>query len=112
MNPTGEQSAMPICLFSISYFSGDGRNDSPGFSAMYCTYTLMDHETKDIVYMEIMDKRMTGGNSPAMEKEALHKSLEALKDNNVPMAELVTDAHTSVAAMLSMFISCNYQIAE
>ena len=36
--------------------SGDGRCDSPGFSAMYCTYSLMDTETKLILHSETLKR--------------------------------------------------------
>ena len=87
----------------IMFILGDGRNDSPGFSAMYCTYTLMDHDTKEIVYMVNVDKRETGGNSPAMEREALRTALKACKENEIPVVELVTDGNICVAAMMSKF---------
>ncbi|XP_041485908.1 uncharacterized protein LOC121432116 [Lytechinus variegatus] len=45
---------------------GDTRNDSPGFSAQYCTYTLLEEESKDIVHVEFMDKREAGDKSPYM----------------------------------------------
>lgn len=37
-----------ICL------CGDGRNDSPGHSARYCVYTLMEHVTKAVVDLEVI----------------------------------------------------------
>ena len=86
--------------------SGDGRNDSPGYSAQYCTYTLIEHDTRDIVWMVTMDKRMTGLNSVIMEREALRKALTALKDSKLKVAELVTDAHVSIAAMMR---KCSHQ---
>ena len=39
------------------YLLGDGRMDSPGHSAKYCTYRVMDQESKKILAMEIVDKR-------------------------------------------------------
>ena len=33
---------------------GDGRNDSPGHSARYCVYTLMEHVTKAVVDLEVI----------------------------------------------------------
>jgi len=41
---------------------GDGRMDSPGFSAKYCFYVMLDH------YLDVTDKRETGGTSTLMEK--------------------------------------------
>ena len=56
--------------------SGDGRNDSPGFSGQYCVYSLMEAVTKVIVDIEVKDKRETGGNSTVMEVAALKCLLE------------------------------------
>ena len=56
-----------ICL------CGDGRNDSPGHSARYCVYTLMEHATKVVVDMAVVEKRETGGNSVTKEKTTLGK---------------------------------------
>ena len=36
--------------------AGDGRCDSPGFSAKYCTYSLMDTDTNLIVHMETLKR--------------------------------------------------------
>ena len=79
--------------------SGDGRNDSPGFSAQYCVYSLMEAVTKVIVDLEIKDKRETGGRSTVMEVAALKCLLERLIETP-SIGELTTDASTSVIAMV------------
>ena len=38
---------------------GDGRNNSPGHTATYCAYTLMDMASKLDVDLEVIDKRET-----------------------------------------------------
>ena len=82
---------------------GDGRNDSPGHSAQYCLYTLMDTETKKIADIQVVDKRETGLKSAAMEKlglqRGLQRGLHALA-GTVNICELATDASTSIMAML------------
>ena len=78
---------------------GDGRNDSPGHSAQYCLYTLMDTETKKIADIQVVDKRETGLKSAAMEKLGLQRGLHALA-GTVNICELATDASTSIMAML------------
>ena len=83
-----------------NYFIGDGRNDSPGHCAQYCTYTLMDCESKSIVSTITVDKRETSLNSVNMEKLALHRSLEVLS-GKLDISELVTDAHVQIAAYIS-----------
>ncbi|KAJ8026489.1 hypothetical protein HOLleu_31320 [Holothuria leucospilota] len=80
--------------------SGDGRNDSPGFSAQYCTYTTMDYHTNDILHVAVVDKREVGLKSPNMEKAAFISSLQFLQENNLKVKEVVTDAHPSIRAYL------------
>ena len=45
---------------------GDGRMDSPGFSAKYCVYTMMEHYLNVTVDLEVVDKREAGGTSSLM----------------------------------------------
>ena len=47
--------------------AGDGRCDSPGNSAKFCTYSLMDTATNKIVLAETIDKREVHLQSPNME---------------------------------------------
>lgn len=75
--------------------------DSPGHSAQYCTYTVMENQSKDILASVIIDKRMTNLKSTSMEKEGLSRALGLLKDKGVIVREVVTDASTSIAALLS-----------
>lgn len=79
--------------------AGDGRNDSPGHSAKYCVYTLMEHYLDIIVDLEVVDKRETGGSSATMEKLALKRLIErAMKDLKV--VDLVTDASSMIIALI------------
>ena len=45
---------------------GDGRMDSPGFSAKYCVYSMMEHYLNVTVDLEVVDKREAGGTSSLM----------------------------------------------
>ena len=76
-----------------------GRNDSPGHSARYCVYTLMEHVTKVVVDLEVLDKRETGGNSAVMEREGLRRLLKRLM-NKLPLNELCTDASTTIIKLV------------
>lgn len=80
--------------------AGDGRMDSPGHSAQYCTYTVMEYTTKDILACEVVNKRETAMKSTAMEKEGLKRCLIKLKDSGLSVKELCTDASTTIAAMI------------
>lgn len=71
--------------------AGDGRMDSPGFSAQYCSYTAMDNSSKKILTVRTMDKRETQLN------------MKELKDKQVKVTEVVTDAHISIGALMSKY---------
>ena len=79
--------------------SGDGRCDSPGYSAKYCTYVMMDMDTGKVVDLETVAVTEVGS-SNAMEKEGCKRSLNRLKENNVNVTVLCTDRHASIAKML------------
>ncbi|XP_070205259.1 uncharacterized protein [Littorina saxatilis] len=79
---------------------GDGRNDSPGYCAQYCTYTLMDSETKKILTIKTVDKRETDGKSPRMETEGFRRAMSDLLQKGINVKEVVTDAHTGIGAVM------------
>ena len=81
--------------------SGDGRCDSPGQSAKFCTYSLMDIESKVIVHTESIDKREVGLRSPNMEKEGFVRSLQYLLPK-IECKEIITDASSSIRKYLCM----------
>lgn len=81
--------------------SGDGRNDSPGHSAQYCTYTMMDDQSKKIISLITMDKRETGKKSCNMEKACFMKSMNDLLENHINIEEVVKDAHIQIGAVMS-----------
>ena len=79
---------------------GDGRCDSPGKSAKYCTYSLMDSENDKILYVETVDKREVGLKSPNMEREAFKRSMQYLTNKEgIKISEIVTDASTAVISI-------------
>ena len=78
---------------------GDGRMDSPGFSAKYCLYTMMDHFLDLIVDVEVVDKREAGGTSSLMEKMGCKRILERMV-GILNLQELVTDASSVIMKMV------------
>ena len=78
---------------------GDGRCDSPGHSAKYGTYTLMDEKTKLIVDFNIVQvTEVTSSN--AMEYEGCKRTLNATIKKKVPIRCLTTDRHTTITAKM------------
>ncbi|KAL0973543.1 hypothetical protein UPYG_G00205820 [Umbra pygmaea] len=78
----------------------DGRMDSPGHCAQYCTYTTMDNDTKEIISIVTVDKRETMRNSVIMEKEAFIRTVDQLL-TEVNLKEICTDAHVQISALMN-----------
>ena len=88
-------------LYRELRFCGDGRSDSPGDSpAQYCTYVFMEHFSKLLVDLEVLDCRETSGISTRMEKEGLVRLLLRLK-GQFDLTEIITDASTTVIKAIS-----------
>ncbi|VDI75070.1 Hypothetical predicted protein [Mytilus galloprovincialis] len=79
---------------------GDGRMDSPGHSAQYCSYTFMEMISKKILCIITMDKRMTERKSTNLEKACFKIGLQFLLDKGMKIIEVVTDAHIQVEALM------------
>ena len=73
--------------------SGDGRCDSPGYSAKYCSYTLMDNATDLIIDYSLIQVTETGS-SVTMETEGLRRCLTHVLDSGVQVLSIATDRHT------------------
>ena len=90
---------------------GDGQCYSPGFNAMNFCYFLMEVESNYILDIEVLDKRHVGLISTNMEKEAVRRSLDRLT-KEIQVVELVTDASTSVKALMGRLanknVCCNH----
>lgn len=91
-----------LSYFVFVKFTADGRMDSPGHCAQYCTYTTMDNDTKEIISIVTVDKRETMRNSVIMEKEAFIRTVDQLL-TEVNLKEICTDAHVQISALMSMW---------
>ncbi|XP_055061157.2 uncharacterized protein [Misgurnus anguillicaudatus] len=79
---------------------GDGRMDSPGYCAQYCSYTTMENDSKEIISVVTIDKRQTGRNSVVMEKEAFVTTMDKLL-SELKISEVCTDAHAQIASTMN-----------
>ena len=78
---------------------GDGQSDSPGYSAKYGTYTVMDQATGYILDMEVVHESETDHNSNAMEP-GLRRILKRLHEASVAVSMIATDRSPSVRTVL------------
>ena len=74
---------------------GDGRCDSPGHSAKYCSYSLIDLENSKILEMHLVQSSEVSS-SNAMEVEGLQRCFRTLDNNRIETESLTTDRHRSV----------------
>lgn len=82
--------------------SSDGRNDSPGHCAQYCTYTFADMREKCILSINIVDVReIEGRKSPNMERVGFERGLDKLIGSKMDIIEVVTDGHLEIRALMS-----------
>ncbi|XP_064645486.1 uncharacterized protein LOC135498899 [Lineus longissimus] len=78
---------------------GDGRCDSPGFSAKYLQYSFMDAASSYIVHLTTTDKREVGLKSPNMERHAAILGLAYLC-GKVGINSFTTDDHRPTRVLL------------
>ena len=81
---------------------GDGRNDSPGYNAQYCTYSLMDITTDKILALEVIDSREANDKSVNMEKLGFTRAVDDLVAKSPqPVVEIVTDENSQIKCLMS-----------
>ncbi|XP_040358693.2 uncharacterized protein LOC115313580 [Ixodes scapularis] len=78
--------------------AGDGRYDSPGYSAKFMTYTFMEMETNKILhYVQVqLGESPEVKSSNAMELHGCAKGLTFFKEEDVTVEALVTDRHLGI----------------
>ena len=78
---------------------GDCRCDSPGFSATYGTYTLMNEQNNEIIDYFISHVKIAG-NSQNMEKYELKFLMDYLTVQGVNISSITTDQHLQIRKYL------------
>ncbi|KAJ8019112.1 hypothetical protein HOLleu_42525 [Holothuria leucospilota] len=81
------------------WLSGDGRCDPPGYNAKYCSYTLMDTKTQQIVNTELVQVTDTTS-SVAMEKMGFEKCVDKIEANNITVALVATDRRARIRKLI------------
>ena len=79
--------------------AGDGRCDSPGISAKYCTYSLLDMESQHILTFVTIKVTETSS-SCKMEVEGFRRCMEYLLDKGFQIVVLGTDRHVQIRSLM------------
>ena len=74
---------------------GDGRCDSPGHSAKFGTYSILDTETSKVIEFSLVQATEMK-NSNGMELEDFKRCLDHLQEEWVVISKLATDRHVQV----------------
>ncbi|XP_048114993.1 uncharacterized protein LOC125304619 [Alosa alosa] len=86
-------------LGGVVAVGGDMRADSPGHSAKFGSYTLMNLESNTIMDIQLVQSNEVGG-SYHMEKEGLKRCLDHLESNGLKVDYIVTDRHPQIQKFL------------
>ena len=78
-----------------TWLSGDGRLDSPGYSAKYSTYLLMAQKSQKIVASNLIHKSDCKSSS-SCEKEGLMRCLNDLKQSKFNVELIATERSSSI----------------
>uniref|UniRef100_A0A914CNL6 Uncharacterized protein n=1 Tax=Acrobeloides nanus TaxID=290746 RepID=A0A914CNL6_9BILA len=83
------------------HLAGDGRYDSRGYSAEFCTYSLLDVDSKLIVEQVTLKKSDEKCPSNELESRALQAGLNHLQqDIGLDIESLTTDQHTRIIKLM------------
>ena len=77
--------------------TGDGQFDSPGHTAKYCVYTVMDHDSGRIIDFLIAQRGVV---KEELERAACRELLKKLIGKGIDAFSFVTDRHSGIKAMI------------
>ena len=94
------QEAALVCAEEQTlWLSGDGRCDSPGHSAKYCTYSLMDQNSGNILDFQLVQVSEVE-NSGRMEKVGFERAMSRLEESGLQCRVLTTDRHPQIVSLM------------
>ncbi|KAL1481106.1 hypothetical protein MTO96_050460 [Rhipicephalus appendiculatus] len=95
---TQQASLVEACKGRELHLLGDGRCDSPGHSAKYLTYTLMDADSKKVLnFTQVQvgqDSQVK--TSPQMEKVGFVQCLREVRSKGLEVSSVTTDRHPGI----------------
>lgn len=98
---TAWQTEQARCIAEVNdrgggvWLAGDGRCDSPGFSAKYCLYSHIDMSSNKILSLQLVQVTETGSSS-RMEVCGYERGLDQLIERGVRIEVVATDRHVQV----------------
>ena len=91
---------MILTVRVVVNLDSDGRCDSPGHSAKYSTYNLMDEETGKVVAFQVVQvAEVTSSN--ATEKEEFTRCIQLLEGKDITLGRIATDRYVSITTSMA-----------
>uniref|UniRef100_A0A1X7U564 THAP-type domain-containing protein n=1 Tax=Amphimedon queenslandica TaxID=400682 RepID=A0A1X7U564_AMPQE len=84
---------------SALLLAGDGRADSPGHSAKYGSYSLVDLTHKVVLDIQLVQSNEVKS-SNHMKLEGLKRAMEKIHDHDLSIGTIVTDRHMQISKWL------------
>ncbi|XDV52409.1 hypothetical protein PO909_021139 [Leuciscus waleckii] len=96
-----QQSAILDTLKAVNFDSGISfiSQHSPGYSAKYTTYSLMDDITDKVVHFELVQVTESSS-SVAMESTGFRRALNKILDDNIGVSVVTTDRSPSIRKIM------------
>ncbi|CAH3143473.1 unnamed protein product, partial [Porites lobata] len=79
--------------------AGDGRCDSPGYSAKFGSYTLLEQQKNRVLDFQLVQSNEVR-NSSWMEHEGLKRAIQVVSNARLQIAEIITDRHKQNTAWI------------
>ncbi|XP_071954979.1 uncharacterized protein [Antedon mediterranea] len=81
------------------FVGGDGRSDTPGHSAKYLGYSLMEENSELIIHFELVQvSEAPGQASTNMERVGFTRAIDYLLEEDVNVVGVTTDRHVQIAS--------------
>ena len=80
---------------------GDGRCDSPGYSAKYCTYTIIDTVSSAILGFNVVKVTESDNSTSKMELEGFKRTMSQLQEDGLNIVTIATDGHVQIRKCLT-----------
>lgn len=87
------------CQGKKMWLSGDGRCDSPGYNAKYCSYTMMEMKSQEIITFDLVQVTQATS-SVAMEKLGFKNCMNNLETAGLTVDVVATDRHVGIRKLM------------
>lgn len=90
------------------WLSGDGRCDSPGYKAKYCSYSMMEMSSQKIITFDLVQVSQASS-SVGMEKGDFFNCMGKMADAGLSVGVMATDRHVGIRKVLKDYKEVDHE---